>query len=755
MRSTLWKVTVLIILHTVTVSPVFAQGIHGFLNLRGSQTDEFEDGKKRSRSTTYNQNYFLSYFKSLTSALSFSLNVRTSLQDSRTSVPDSETSSSHSRTIQPGMQFSLSNPMYSLALGYHRTERWPTAQLKNEKRITNENLLSRFHLSPTGLPSLSLGVNRGKDFDHLSVSKRDTTVTSYTINSDYVLPSEALGFSYNVSYARSIVETPLNTISDESINDGFSNSYQLSYGRRFLGTISTSVSYQGNYSWSQQQLFVNQAGSIILKRPSLGGLYALGTLLKPDVEVLDSIGWKALVDGTLKNSAGIDLAEKKFHNIGIWTSQEKPVDRLYIYVNQDVTNDIDLADRLNWEVFWSNFNQPGTWKEVSVKGVVVTEFDSEDDIFRYEIELAAPQSASYFKAINLETVNILGISKVLITEIEVHGTDEVKETGKISDDSDQFSQGFAINANTPLLKTLNVSMHFSIDRFDQNPDSIPNSFTGIFKNMFTKLEHEEDKDLKINVSRSYGVNTSWEAHKHITTNLSYSRGEFFDNQNTVDSSSDSYNLSFSSDPLPTLTTHLSLSRTEGSGFGEKISASNTIVFSVDAKLYEYINMTTDMAYLKSESFATDTESTAYSLNGSIDAVFTRKLFASLIYNFQWISEETETRSSSDGIMKINYRPGRYIDLTGIFSISSDAEGNETTSEGIFIGWIPLPKIRLNLSYQHVDTTPDSSRSDSFNGSGTWKITEFMDANFSYSYNQRKQEKERSSQSISANLNCRF
>jgi hypothetical protein len=485
----------------------------------------------------------------------------------------------------------------------------------------------------------------------------------------------------------------------------------------------------------------------------LGGLYALGTLLKPDVDVLDSIGWNALVDGELKNSSGIDLAEKKFHNIGIWTSQEKPVDRLYIYVNQDVTNDIDLTDRLNWEVFWSNFNQPGTWKEVSVKGVVVTEFDSEDDIFRYEIELAAPQSASYFKAINLETVDILGVSKVLITEIEAHGTDEITETGEISDDSDRFNQRFSFAASTPLMKILNVSLHFSVDRRDRNPDSIPNSFTGIFKNMFTKLEHEEDKD-EIDVSRSYGVSTGWTTNRYITANFNYNRSESFDNQNEIDASSDSYGLSFSSDPLPTLRTNLSLSRTEGSDFGEKISASNSIVFSVDSKLYEYINMTTDMAYSLSESFPADTESTSYSLNGSIDAVFTKKLFASLVYNFLWISGDTDTRSSN-GSMRISYRPGRYIDLSGSFRISDESEGNRTTAEGIFISWIPLPAIRLNISYQHSDTTPGPSRSDVFNSSGTWKITKFMDAQFSYGYNQREQEKERSSQFISANLNCRF
>jgi hypothetical protein len=342
----------------------------------------------------------------------------------------------------------------------------------------------------------------------------------------------------------------------------------------------------------------------------------------------------------------------------------------------------------------------------------------------------------------------------LITEIEAHGTEEVSERGKVSDDSQRFDQRLGFSANTPLLKTLNVAVYFSVDRRDENPDSILNSFTGIFKNIFTKSEREGDEDFKSNVTRAFGVSTNWKAHEHITASLSYNRGESFDNTKETDARNDTYSLSFSSDPLPTLRTNLSLSRSENRNFGEKSSASNSMVLSVDSELYKYINMTTDMSYSLSESFAADTESKAYAINGSIDAVFTKKLFASLKYNFSWSSSETETTSARNGSTRITYRLGRFFNIWAGFRIS-DSEESRTTSENISINWIPLPAIRLNIGYQHSVTTPDSSRSDSFNSSGSWEITKFMYASFSYTYDQRKDENEKSSQSISANLSCRF
>jgi hypothetical protein len=755
-----WIIGIFLLCILLTSSPS-AQDFSGWINLRGSNSENFEDGKKQSEESTFNQSYQLSITNYITRALTYNLNVRTRLVDTDLTDSEGNTSTAYQRTINPGFDLSLSTPVYTVSTGYQRDEQWSTARLTNESRRTFDNIYTRFNVSPKDIPSLSLQFDRGRDFDHLSDQIIDETFTQYTVTSAYELPSDALDLSYSISYSHDKNETPL-MITTETISDNLNVRYDIGYSRYYWqekGAIT--LAYQGNYRWNEQEQSVEETGEVLFRRNPFGGLYAQGTVLEPDVDILASTGWSSLVDGDFDSSANINLGTGQFHNIGIWIPSDKPVDRLYIYVDSDTSTDINLTDRENWEVYWSNFNQTGTWTEIPLKEVTVKEVNVAQDLrHRYEIEFLTPRSASYFKAVNLETVNALGVTDVFITEVEAHGTDTVPETGVFTDESRAYTNGFKMATSMKPHEKLTLTLDYSIDRSDEEIDSVFDSFTGTFKNLFSDSIDEQNDDFSSRVNRNYGASARWLTHRLLTTSLRYRRSEFFDSIGETDSDLDTYNISFRYTPLPTLGTNLIFTRNERFSFDEKATTENTVFLSVDSKLYRDIHMTTDLFHTQTDNFATkdnpdgESSSSSYAIRGIIDAVFTRELIGSFRYNLGWDSSDNEDSNDTQGFLaRISYRPGRLINLSGVFSISS-SNGDTTTTEVLGVDWLPLPAIKLSSSYRHSDF-PSGATLDTFTSTGNWTITKFLYAWISYNYRKSKEVSEFEDHSVTANLNCRF
>jgi len=243
-------------------------------------------------------------------------------------------------------------------------------------------------------------------------------------------------------------------------------------------------------------------------------------------------------------------------------------------------------------------------------------------------------------------------------------------------------------------------------------------------------------------------------HRLLVTTLRFSGSEAFDNKGETDVSSNTYSLSFSSSPLPTLDTTLSLNRSDSYSFDEKQSTSDSYLLSIGSRLYRDVNMITDIGYTQSKTYATDTQSSTRSIRGTLDAPLTKKLYGSLTYGFSWTSSDGSSSSSKDGSMTVTYRPGQFINLSGSFRVS-DADGNTSTTEGFLVDWLPLPVIRLNLNYQHSSTEPESATTDSLGGYAMWYITKFIDAQITSTYTRNVSEKKTETYSLGGNLTCRF
>jgi hypothetical protein len=745
-----WLIIALII--AIFNISAFAEGPSGWLNINYTNTEQLEDGKKTSTSDNLFQNYYLRFDKSITPALSYQLYFRTSLSNAHSTDSEGNTTTTYQRVMEPALDISLRNPMYGLNAGYRRMEQWSTAHLTNESRRTAEFYYSRFDITPYELPSLSLQFDRQRNYDHLSTRETDNTTTRYSGSSWYALKYKDLNLSYNLSYTRNINETPIG-ITPKTINDSLNGSYTFGYNKSFWnGRVNVSAGYRGNYNRNKSEQHVTQAGSIISQRTSFGGRYVQGTAANTfDYALLDQPN---LVDNNFNTGiATINIGNTggQYHNIGILVSSAQSVDRLFIYVDQDVSSDTNLTIPANWRVFRSNTNAAGTWTSISIKSPVKVFTDTVNNIFRYEIEFLTPQNASYFKAVNLQTASI---GNVLVTEIEAYGTDVVSKTGKLTDVTTFFSQGVNLNANLRATDKLSFSLNYFINRADQNPESIVDSIGGIFANILSKSQKDQEESLRSNVTRTYGASSTWLTHRLLTTTLRLQRSEAFDNKDETDFSSNTYSLAFSSSPLPTLDANLSLIRSYSYSFDEKQFMNNSYLLSIGSRLYKDVNMITDVGYTQSKSYTTDTQSSTRSIRGTLDAPLTMKLYGSLMYGFSWTSSDGSSSSSKDGSLILTYRPGRFVNLSGSFRVS-DTDGSRTTSEGVLVDWLPLPAIRLNLNYQHSTSKPEPSTIDSLSGYGIWYITKFMDLRLTYSYTRNTNDKKSETYTYGGNLTCRF
>jgi hypothetical protein len=734
-----------------------------------------QDGNRESDTRTFRENYFLNYNRPVTPAISYQLYVRISEFQTRTTDNNNNISLNYSRMIEPSIDVNLRNSFYNLSSGYRRQEDWsdtfssgdiryiyPYQLLTSDDRLgdndreTTELFYARLHFIPQDLPSLSLDYDRLEFFDHLSPRNIDRTSDVYSIKSTYrtaydVYPGDVRA-RYYLNYTHSIDKKP-----DDITNKIVSDSFNLNYAAGHTGSLRTrnvnySVSYRGNYSRSEDKRFVSQTGSFLTKRAAIGGFHAGGSAVKPDVDILPSEG--SLVDNDFSTSTGIDISTLitgQYQNLGIRVSGTKPVDTIYVYVNQDVTGDV-LAAVSGWKAYSSNtnINVPGTWTERAIQSVSVSLHDLPDSIYRFEIKLSLAETASYFKVLNVLTASTVNVS---VTEIEAYGTDDILNT-ETTETSDSMNQGLEFRASSQLYTNVVLALHYSLDRFDQNPDSVFNSIGGIFKNIFSNDVNGGDADLRSVITRGYGATATWEAHRLISASLRLQRSENFDNIETLDFASNSYNLSFHSAPLPTLDATLSFLKNDTYQFDSKDNESYSMLLSVGSQLHREVYMITDAGFSKSDSLTNNTTAETYLLDGSINANLNRKLSGSMNYGLSHTSSSGTSSDSKNASLTFSYRPARLINVSSNFRIL-DTDGIMTTSEGLFADWIPLPTLRINLNYNHTNSDASPSRSDTFSSYLIWYITKFADLRFTYTYSETVDIDRTNSHGYNSFLNCRF
>jgi len=725
-------------------TPSFSEGLSGHINLIHTFREGFDDGEKTSETNKTAQNLTADFSKAITDALSYQFYVRESISDEETTDSHENVSAIKSRALEPSVDIYLRNPEYNFSSGYRRQEDWSTAKLTNEGRDTSVYYYARLNVLAKELPTLSLDFDRREEFDYSDPMTIDKSNNEYSASSSYSLPSENAKFRYHANYSHAIATDAIN-ITEKTINDSFNINYSTGYsGFLWNRLVSYTVAYQGNYSRNKTRQFVTQTGNILNERTPLGGYYIQNI---NDQVSLNSLG--TLVDDDITTSTGININAGTDHQFGIAVSSSKTVDRVYIYVDRDVSSDSTLSAVGGWSVLKSNFNQSNTWSSVSISSVSITT-DASNSTFRYEIAFTSEQSASFFKVVTAVASSILNAQ---VTEIEALGTDPLPTNTIMNVDTD-FTQGINLQSGIRPLDSITIALTYSVDRSDQNPLSLSRSFSGAFQNLFDNSITGQKSDFRSQVTRNYGIASVWQTHELLTTSSSFQKSENFDNLDQNDFTTDTYRIAFNYVPLPTLDTTLSAIRSESFTFGEKSNTSDSLLLSTGAELYKDLHLATDMAYTRSHSPASDTATTSYLANITLDALITKKISSTFTYNYSHQLTESTAPDFHEFLFLMNYRPGRFINFTGILRYS-DTDGIITVAQGIAADWLPLPAIRLNFNYDHSDSEPDPNRNDSLNGILIWYLTKFADLRFTFNYTQGVDATKTESYNYNTSLNAQF
>lgn len=724
--------------------------VTGMGNIENTVSEAVDDGEKTLTNSTQ-KNLRLSFSKHINDLLSYNLEFRTNYSDTDTEDPYGLTTATSQKTLEPGINLSLKNPMYEISTGFRRREvLFSGTSVSDDNKRIQDNYYSVFRVNPVALPSLSAEFNRENNNNGASVN---STSDRYNFNSFYKLPSDVLDLRMYLNYTHTVDQNPI-SVTYKNVNDDLSGNYRVGHSRKlFNSKMFFSAAYDGNFTRSTGESFSNMTGDVLFERPGVG-LYAQGTVLKPDVDIISSK--PGLTDPDIITSTGIGLSSPGFdeyQNLGIQVSKANAVDRLYIYVNKNVSGDISLTLPGNWKVYWSDMNQIGTWNQISITSVSVSFFDAVNNIYRYEIKLAASTKAVYFKAVNMA---VSGVSNVFVTQIEAQGIEVIPESGVLESFSTSIFQRIDLLSTYQPFSKLRFTLNYSIDKSDQNPSLTVGSFSSIITSIFSKSKsNEDDPDYSSRISKSVAFSSTWLTHRLLTTDFRMQFSQAYDNTFETDSASNAYSLRFSYVPIQYLNANIALNRTESMSFGIKESTNDSVFLTIGSRLYKDFNMVTDIGYTRSENLLSQSQSSSEYISGAIDTDLTTKLSGTLRYGFNWMTTDAEQVQSRSGSATITYRPGMFVNFSGDLNYLSSSGGSSVIREVFVADWRPIPVIQLGTSYRHSYSQPDSFTADYISFTGTWHIKRFADLQTSYSFEQKQEERKSENNSLNAGLSLRF
>lgn len=738
-----------------------AEGFMGSAELQYRVTEAVTDEQK-DLNNQFRQNYYLVLKNTITPILSYGLYLRTAITNDTDTNILQITKERSQRDVEPMIELLFQNPIYSLNLGYRHQER-----LNEERPAGGSNKLtigyfySRFDIKPLGLPGLSLQYDRKKEDILLKVDSnkagagrlsQDSLITTYSATSSYRLTYKDINADYNLRYSRKVNETPLNVV-NKNTDELLSGQYSLRYSKSFWsGRLKVTSSYRGDYNQAIKELFSTTGGTVMTEQTPLQGLSAAGTSGLPNVGSLD-------IDETLKDdirhipaATPLNLGTTELLNIGIQLfSSVQPVSRLFIYVNEDVRTDSSLTAPANWKLYISSDNINWTPALESIQSVTVSSFDTLHNIYRYEL-VFSPIQSSYYKVLNLQTVNVSRPTNVFVTEVEAYGTEEIPVESSLTKQGVSFNQGLTFNAGLRLLPRLGLSLNYNISRHDNNPSSILDAAGGLFQNIFSRAMSDTQAGHNIDVSRTYNFTADWKTHRLLTTVLRIQRTEYLNNKETSDVSSNNYSLSFSSAPLPTLDLNLTFSRTDYLKM-QKNSTSNSAKFSIGARLYKDVTMVMDAGYMQTESATAGHNAPSLFLSTNLQARLTPKLSGDLLYRYNSSNTGPSAFDSHDGHITVTYRPSRLVNMSGTLKLLTANKGR--TLQGSFsLDWRPVRALSLSGRLEQSTRNPRPLDILRVNLSLTWHIFRFMDALLYYNYQISKEPAHKTVYtSIGGRLNC--
>jgi len=685
------KVIVLLSLAIIFISLIkpysaFAD-VYGRADVSYQETTTSTAGKTTESYNLF-QAYSLGFNHALTSTIMLTADVR---------LVNNDINGRETEDIFPTFYLNFRPPaMYYLSFSYNRSENIPP----DGDPITTSNTNASFLLPLEGWPSLALSYNYSTMSDYLSPHKIDNTYSVTNFNTGYNFSFLETATNLNYSYTYPVAEDNVAETRTENPSQNVTANFSRSFGD---GKVQTSANIGYNESQS-----INESKGLPIRFEqeitAADGLYLLDAT--PLIGALTST--PALIDNNTSASAGIDpLDTGTFRNIGIKLTTAESVAKIHLNLS---TTDPNISTYVNtpavfvWQLYTSN---DGTsWTLFS--GTLTTAFES---AFQRIVFTFAETSALYFKVVN--TAFPAGALPINVTEIEAIRFINSTPTTRLTYTTKRDFGGFNISYSPITILNLNYTINYDHSYRDlYNFDS-----TGINQSVGLNAVIMPQY---LNLATNYTTATNKTKEERTSGAIS-----------TTEFGSNSYAITFSSIPLPTVNASLNYGYSESLTSGTIDSTNNSVSGNVFMNLYKGVDLGLGSTLSESKSLKANstTDSTSYYsnlslvpwkpvtvvINGWSTTTQTTGVGSSttnsLITNFSYTPTRTlyllasiTIEPASSQSYSVNWLPTRNTQVSARYGISGDV-----TNMGGDFSWTPIQRLSLRVGY--VGTTTDNATSD--------------------------------------------
>jgi hypothetical protein len=416
-----------------------------------------------------------------------------------------------------------------------------------------------------------------------------------------------------------------------------------------------------------------------------------------------------LIDGNLNASAGINL-DVQSSNIAIRFDTGQTVNKINLNIATSLTKAVIDTLNFGWQLFTSDDGIIWTFRGVQLP--VYEEIPSQRFVFSF-----VETSARFLRLVNTLAPNTG--SAIEVTEMEGVGFLLAIPKQSFSSTQTRTFGGYGITF-TPT-EALRISYNIS---FSHSEDDVAGTDRGS-----TNITQGVNLGYTV-IPRYLILVTSFAMTSTIPEGGDTTRF-------------DSYNLTLTSNPLPTVGGLLGFRLTEASTGGDTTSRTDSLTANLSLDIYRDVALSLTSNFSESRDLVGDSKSQTFAFSGNLRLKPWKPLFILLSGStFRSVTEREGEESTSTGeslssIFSLSLT--RRVFISGSFPIIPDFSNSysvswlptdniqaiitagfsgDSTNFGVNLNWRPLPRVSLNFGYSGTRNDATDDKTDSFFARGS-------------------------------------
>lgn len=682
----IWLLPAVLLSNLVYSSNVRAEGInfHGeftYTNSDSETTNKTTGETTASTFSEFDQRYNFGFARTVYPYLTLAGGAFYELKNATSTFQGTDTEAEE-KVLRPFIDLNLNNPLYKAGLGYRRT------QIENESTgiPATQDFRDEFNTvlgwKPAGLPNLDLRYTYTHTYNDPKTT--DAIDNLFSFDSRYTLGQD-LVFSY--FYTRTARENKINDV--ETLEQDHNG--KIDYSHTFFNKrLSLNTGYRIRYNTFEFETTGAVESPLLRNR----GLEAL-TLTQAEVKQLTSN--LKLKDGNVINQAsaqlniGHSVVDNKFRNIGLDFGFPVDVDKIYLWVDRQLSNLV--ANSFSWGIYTSSDNN--TWTLHAAASGTFGTFEN-----RFEI-IFAEVNTRFIKVVTLPLNTVVSAEKefanIYVTEMQavttVSGVASENETTRTD-------HNYNLNLRAKLFSKTTIGYNLFYNLQEQDPSSVK------------KTELSNGIYLRHTFNRVFSASTS----------VSQTDRTLTDQQNASEKSTgNTYAASLRAaywEALKQILTYSGTKTTEEDG----TSSTNSLFLRTNAQLYKGWSAFIDAGYSWSEPLD-GAETTSTIIRSGTNVVPNDKITFDINYSVATTQQSGGDTSRSELDFQAFITPFRALTFNARFSML-DQEDSTTTLHNYSANWSPFPDGDLQFFFTYSETLrpEDDQESRTIGPSLKWSLS---------------------------------